>query len=107
MTSFPFSLWTPCQQPLRSRRPRPPEYLGNLVIPSTLGIRTNVSSSLELSPEMHLRYLEARERGLIICLYMALEGRDTYYFLYDEFMLVFKVFFAFLMENQGGFFFPH
>jgi len=55
--------------------------------------------------EMHLRYLETWERRLIICLYMALAGRDTYCFLYDEFVLVFKVFFAFLMENQRWFFF--
>lgn len=36
---------------------------------------------------------------------MALAGGDTYHFLYDELVLVFKVFFAFLMENQGFFFF--
>lgn len=38
---------------------------------------------------------------------MALAGGDTYHFLYDELVLVFKVFFAFLMENQGFGFFSH
>lgn len=32
---------------------------------------------------------------------MALASEDTYNFFYDELVLVFKVFFAFLMENQG------
>lgn len=32
---------------------------------------------------------------------MALASGDTYHFLYNELVLVFKVFFAFLMENQG------
>lgn len=35
---------------------------------------------------------------------MALAGGDTYHFLYNEFVLVFEVFFAFLMEIQGLFF---
>lgn len=32
MTPFPFSLGTPCHQPLRRRRPRPPEYLGSTLV---------------------------------------------------------------------------
>lgn len=99
MTSLRLSQRTHCHQPL-IWRPRSPGQLGSILVLE--------SGHYSLYPWNQSRCLQpltlgasclgvGMERRLIIFLYVALACGDTCHFLYSEFVLLFKVFFAFMM----------